>query len=394
MKNSCRLRGLALAIALLVACEDEPVAQLSDGCQTIADCATGDRLACLNGICSRIACERTSTCPPDAACVDGFCDAPQCAQTTDCSTGICYEGECRLGLCEDVSQCESGQACRGEPPRCQEPPNRCLDDRDCPGGRGCVLALGLCELECRADDECGPGSYCDDLCRPECDRDDQCLGSQICRDRRCQDTVQCSPISCARERPFQDPLTCECVGCVNDFDCLVEGFACSDARVCTWCPLRAESDAACAAQGLTLQNGCCVECINDQDCAFGSNLECTSGRCVLANPSECAADEDCAANEVCDNARCRRAGSLSACGSQSDCGETEACHADGLCRLEGECDCESPSKCVAEPGDVRGTCAGCTEACTQDGCAPGELCVIPPGESEGFCADAAFSACE
>jgi len=382
-----------IALVAVLGCSAPEQAQPGDPCVDISACASGDKLACLAGSCSRIPCATTAACPPDAACVDSFCGPPQCATNSDCTVGHCFEGACLNNLCEDASECEAGEACRGRPPQCGTPPSRCLEDADCPAGRGCVRALGLCGAFCENDEQCPSNSICDDVCRPTCVRDDQCLGTEICRDERCQTIADCTRIQCSAERPFQDPLTCLCVGCVNDFDCVEPGMACSDAQICVHCPIRSTSSESCRAQGLFLSDGCCSECLVNQDCAFGSSLECRRGKCVIRDAAECTNDTECSSPQVCDNGKCREPGSLAPCARQSDCPPGESCFADGRCRQSGTCECEPGSKCVAEPADIIGTCAGCIEHCEELGCGPGQVCIVPEGSLEGYCAARLFSGC-
>lgn len=376
-------------------CEDAPApAQIGDTCTSIVECASGDKLTCLNNMCTRKTCTRTAECPPDSACVDSYCDDAQCSQDSDCAAGGCFEGRCIPNLCKSSADCDAGLACRGAPPKCVTPPTRCVRDADCPNALGCVVALGICKKACVDDAQCATGEYCEDLCRPLCVGDEHCRGTEICRDDRCVPINDCPSVACESARPFQDPITCQCVGCVNDFDCLEQGTACADSQICTYCPIRAESENTCRAQGLFLVDGCCVECTADADCSFGTSLACNRGRCEAQSASECAKDTDCpSAGQVCDNGRCREGGSLVSCALQNDCPQDEACYSDGICRTQANCACVAPSRCVAEPGDTLGTCAGCTTHCAEDGCAQGQLCVVLQGNTQGFCAQAEFSGC-
>lgn len=366
-----------------------PAPQEGDACTDVDDCAGESPLACSQRQCVRIACARTAQCPAGAACVRGVCTVPECEVHDDCpSDQLCFEGDCRSDLCEFKAECDPGEVCIGVPPRCARPPARCDDDRECPTDRFCKLPEGTCEPRCTSDAGCPPGSYCDDeFCRLSCVTSSDCAFEAICVDGRCV-TNDCELATCPDDRPFIEPQVCECVECLAELDCRTDrNERCDDSGTCRYCPVRAASEGACIQQGLRLVHGCCSECERDAHCPEGTR--CDSGRCELADPRDCLRDDDCPVDSHCDLGTCVMSGSGAPCSGQTDCATGEACHPGGVCRPESDAcadGCEPPNRCVAEPGDDVGSCRGCTERCSEEGCPEGTACHVPAGASEGWCA--------
>lgn len=378
---------VVLLTVLLAAC-GRPSVSPGDPCASTAECLADQELACSQGQCARLPCQRTAQCPAGAACLQGVCGPPECAQDSDCLGPLrCFEGDCRADLCEFKAECDPGEVCIGEPPQCRLPPARCTEDRECPNDTFCQLPEQACQRKCTSDAACGPESYCDGaFCRLRCRTGSDCASTDACVDGRCQ-RVDCAPVDCPPQRPLQDPQTCSCVACLADTDCATQAReGCSTANRCIVCVLKSTDASVCAAQGLVLLEGCCAECATATDCGLGSS--CLDGRCQPAATRDCAADADCGAGARCDLGYCVEPGSAAPCVRQADCPSGEACYGDGRCRAAAQLctDCAAPNRCVAEPGDDIGSCVGCAATCDATGCGAG-VCYVPAGATEGFCTD-------
>ncbi len=385
---------LSIFIGGLWGCSGEPTpAAEGDACQDIGDCGGATRLSCLAQTCQILSCTRSTECPEGAACVEGFCEAPECLSTEDCDEGaLCFEGDCREDLCTRREECGTEQVCRGTPPRCLPPPEICEDALDCPIGQACKLPLASCVPSCTADASCVEGTYCDGrLCRNVCEGTADCDPGEFCTDGRCRAPRDCSgEPRCPPEADLRDPTTCACVECLEDTDCLVARQEACVEGICRVCEIRAEVESVCTDQDLIPLGGCCLECLQDTNCATGEL--CEGGRCIDVLEQRCQTDADCRENFFCDGYRCTLPASLKPCGTQAACPEGEACYGDGRCRVEADVcgDCPAPSRCVAEVGDREGTCAGCTDHCSAQGCGTAQLCYVPEGGSEGWCVDEVF----
>jgi len=112
-------------------------------------------------------------CPPSSACVDGECRlACDGDPFTPCPEGeIC--DDCATSSCPGCLDCVAACVDAG--------PGQCDDHDDCGEGQLCVYGLGICSVECDADD---PGdSTCQALgqdCSP-C-QTSSCPGCEDCRD--------------------------------------------------------------------------------------------------------------------------------------------------------------------------------------------------------------------
>jgi hypothetical protein len=388
------LAMLALALLVVTGCRRVEAPAEGDACATVADCAPTPRLSCRNGTCQEIRCRRSNECPSGAACIDRYCAAAECNVDGDCTDDArCFEGDCRSDLCRSVDDCGPGATCRGVPPRCQPPPSVCEEDGQCPADQGCKLPQAVCDALCARDADCESSEYCDgEFCRARCEQTADCLDERVCVQGECVPAPSCpSDETCPATLPFRQPASCDCVACLTDSDCLSERDEfCSVDGECVTCQSRNDDPDACAEQGLRFQGGCCVACLVDADCPRELELVCEQGRCVTETQQSCAEDDDCEDDERCEGDRCVPTASLQPCSRQSDCPSDEACYDGGRCRAAGDVcgGCPAPSRCVAEPGDTRGTCAGCTASCAEAGCPDGQRCRLPEGATEGWCIDA------
>lgn len=223
-------------------------------CELNADC--GDpALVCRDGVCVE----------DDVSCGDAGCS---CVDTGMCSAGFtCLDGECRA----DDDVCRFNTECGGDGRICVD--GRCTTGcetaRDCVGDQVCTD--GFCrprppatEPECRTNDACATGEFCEDgRCVAECTSDAMCADGLYCRAGRC--------VVDDRPRPF----------CETDADCR---FACVNGVCRTPC----ETSRECAE--VDVQFSVCFESF-----------------CSTANEatSDCAISEDCAEGRECIDGICR-----------------------------------------------------------------------------------------
>jgi hypothetical protein len=250
-------------------------------------------------------------CRPDETCKNGTC-------LDHCDDGVLNFGETDVdcgGSCRAVRKCRLGKACAEATDCFNNVCNgsvctECLIDSDCDG-------LGN-PLRFRCFDE-----FCFECAFDfDCPRPGQGAKQTVCINKRC---VECaSGADCPAARPFcMTDLNEECV------DNAVRPCACRQCR----------DDVDCASgQVCNDENGSCVECVSDPDCA---------GR---------------PGTPVCIDGSCKQ------CRSRTDC-ESDFCHpTDHVC--SESCDPDAPSPC---PEGF--SCLDCCEDCS-DGthCFAGSVC--------------------
>lgn len=390
----------------LLACQDEQLPVAGDACRTIEDCGGVSRLACRTGACAELTCERSAGCPTGAACVSGYCQAPECLQDTDCASvgGQCFEGDCLQDLCADNADCRDDQVCAGQPPRCGAPPERCLDDQDCPAQTICRITTQRCVSTCQDDQGCDALEHCDGgICRARCDasaplQDQRCEPGELCVESKCIMPQDCASKPdtepCPIERPFRRPTDCVCVACLSDSDCDQSRQEACIEDACTYCAFSGVDQQVCIGVGLPYKAGCCVGCLEDDDCDLDQGQRCERGRCTNPTIQRCQSDIDCEPPARCDGTRCSSSSSLTPCQSQDQCPAGESCYADGRCKQSAtSCQptCPAPSRCVAEAQDSLGSCAGCASHCDQAGCPQGQRCWRPDAQADGICVDEVFA---
>ena len=258
----------------------------------------------------------------------------------------------------------------------------CLTDEDCPNPATpvCDAASGSC-VPCLLDSDCAPERpFCrqtsptsaSNVC-VQCTGDAQCpesspvcdLGSNECTSR-CQDSAQCSgttpicdpaqrvcvqcqsSVDCSAPAPACDVATSRCVACLDDSTCAPGRFCNIQSHSCVGCLDTSQCTDAFNAHCQTDANApepfTCTGCVEERDCSskdgLGSHCRTNDGRCV-----ECIADTDCA-------------------GSPS----TTTCSPDGACGP-----CVADADCAGLPGRLAClTGIGCVE-CTND-----QHCTIDP----------------
>ncbi|MEM1349049.1 MAG: hypothetical protein AAGI01_10870 [Myxococcota bacterium] len=380
--------------AAYLGCRGEPLPVQGDPCQSLEQCAGTQGLSCSQGICTSIACQRSLECPAEAACVEGACGVAECLADSDCAQGAeCFEGDCRDDLCSSKADCQASQVCAGTPSVCAAPPSTCSGDEECPGTTRCKFPEGVCVEPC-TQGSCPEGFYCNVMfCSALCADISSCGLGEVCSQGRCQLRRDCSnQPGCPLDTPLRDTADCTCVECLEDSDCDPTRLEACVAGQCSFCAERASTDQECEVSGLLRDESCCVRCLTNDDCAVNDGEVCDRGRCLDLLERRCAIDADCPQGLVCDGGRCASMASGTACLAQGDCASGEACYADERCRAEGAVcgECPAPSRCVAEPGDTRGTCVGCSASCDGAACPMGQACFVPDGATEGYCVDGVF----
>jgi RHS repeat-associated protein len=171
-------------------------------------------------------CVENADCEAGLFCLDGTCIEPECLRVpTAVGCGRpgdpCGEKCTAQPICEDDSDCPTGQVCpEGNGWRYGVPGLRvCVDPAwDCPsrpkdhGCGGPLSPCGVCETSTNCQDkQCGDadlddgsGFRCTGICGPGesgCERDSDCVGGHICRGNACRPSDPCSD-------PFVAPPVC------------------------------------------------------------------------------------------------------------------------------------------------------------------------------------------
>jgi len=206
--------------------------------------------------------------------------------------------------------------------------------------------------ECRSNDECAAGCYCDDGACIEtgfCNSDADCPEALICDDR-----ATCVPDDsigrCGSDADCPRGTRCDrragvCIGsptCTSNDDC-DPGYACDDRGTCAPVP-----------------------CTADDQCVSGAICDTTTGLCV--DTAVCGASTDCADGMKCDTAR----------RTCVPCGDGGCTPQPGSCYEQPVCD-SLPPTCPS------GTLPGVIDGCYSGLCIPEALC---PDPKPWACADA------
>jgi hypothetical protein len=177
---------------------------------------------------------------------------------------------------------------------------------------------------CSPNGTCGGGNFCVSGRCVECAGPGQCGGGEVCDPVSYSCTPPCGPAGpvCGGGTPYCDAQNGVCIRCISDANCAGTGNPfCS----------RALNE--------------CVDCLTSAQCAGGRTCDLTSGRCL-----ECSSPGStfpCAPGQVCGNDfECHSAG----CRSNFDCGGGNP-----YCAANGECveclfndNCQFPEVCAAD----------------------------------------------
>ncbi|MGC6417770.1 MAG: hypothetical protein ACON3Z_11675 [Bradymonadia bacterium] len=404
----------------------------SSQCTTNADCSDSNNPICADGICRQ--------CNDNTECGSDFCDRGRCVpcivgSNLGCSmelNRICrptLEGDSTFcSGCENSTECQASQML---PPICDLTTGRCVGCdpnnllRGCDGeDQGLICDDGVqggnpcrscSEGDCGLNQECVQGDDgtsrcqgCDEGSNEPCDPDGF---TPICRQgadgalqcRSCSGDNDCAELTTqlsnrdptAPARPFCAPSG-RCVECINSDGC------------------------APGSQTPICNNGFCSRCNIDDECTDDARPYCVPnrqaepanlrGRCVVCDIDTndgCRVDNPLARNPICDRetAQCR------ACVQGDDCGNGRYC-VDGLCiacNPQGNlgcsnnlgtpvCDpslgrcrqCRNNGECDLDAGGltlnycVGGACAVCSPN-EPGSCPVGEACVRPDGGGALIC---------
>ncbi|MCA9581258.1 MAG: hypothetical protein KC416_05650 [Myxococcales bacterium] len=220
-----------------------------------------------------LSCVEASDCGSTAyRCSDGKCelDPMGCASNTDCQGGTCVDGSCRQTLCQFDFECGSASkmcvngACFE---RCE------AADDPCPTGQACDVDAGRCKnlpkgaILCEDNTECGSGEVC---INTECLT--ACLGvggGECGQGRRCTDGV-CRVDD--RPKPF----------CKGADDCLsgpcVKGVCRTTCETTTECKKYDHQFAACDSGYCITTQEALSDCALDRDCP--ETEQCVNGQCA------------------------------------------------------------------------------------------------------------------
>jgi hypothetical protein len=289
---------------------------------------------CLAPLPEEDACNEDADCGGDAFCQrlgrndcrPLFGDGHTCSRDGQCDSGRCAAGFCRAANeCREDDDCASGEWCNTRLGQ-----NRCLADGSLTLGESCrnnrECATGKCQghgnarqCVCASDGDCASGEFCNTrLGRNRCLAD----GSLDLGDR-CQQNRECTSGKCQGSGNDR-----ECV-CASDGDCGGGEF----------CNTRLGKN----------------RCLDDRSVALGDacdkNRECASGMCQGSGNDRvcvCASDGDCPDSRICNRRSFRPnqciAGGL---GLGRSCDKNDQC-ASGKCQGTGnnrECVCASDGDC-------------------------------------------------
>ncbi len=120
---------------------DVEAVQQAPGCQSTADCATGE--VCSNGTCVRAPppqCTSNAQCAAGNVCQAGVCvPVPTgCTSSAQCAAGqICASGQCvtLTPVCQTDADCSRGETCQSG--TCVTSPPQCTSNAQCPVGWAC-----------------------------------------------------------------------------------------------------------------------------------------------------------------------------------------------------------------------------------------------------------------
>lgn len=221
-------------------------------------------------------CGPCATCEPDGRCQERCGDGQAC----DGNRCVCDSASCRSGCCDDAGVCHvaDNAACGVDGNRCT---NCAADHLECQSGscactrqscaNGCCTQSGACLRH---------GDQTPDACGSEGSQCAPCATDGVC------ERATCAGGACGIA-PSDDNASGP--GCGAP-DVCCQGVCCGDGLTCDgqgacFCPADAPFDCG--------QNGICLECCSDGQCA-GSN-HCDNGDCATcrAAPVLCVRDRQC-----------------------------------------------------------------------------------------------------
>ncbi len=368
----------------------------SSECAHDSDCAGAWEYCDLDNIIGHVCLLKDGMCQDNSSClsspgtycgVSHYCipTGSECAIDDDCATwekcdsNVCVPED---GMCNNASDCDSGQTCNSATHQCITPSSECSSDSDCAGSweycdlngsvpHTCLLKDGMCydSHNCLANETCQSHVCVADI-GGECTSDTDCAEWLHCNTTteecdldggRCENSTDCSSGQYCNTNHY-----CKTSGggggggggggneneCSIDSDC-PSGDVCkyvSGHKECVAKPVSCSSDVDCDEFEYCAFDGNCYlfsgYCHSASDCA--SWEDCISSKCAIA-PGNCEADSNCASYQACDTKQHACVLKDGKCGKNSDCESWEYCK-DNKCILpNGNCvkdsDCAKGSKC-------------------------------------------------
>ncbi len=333
-------------------------------------------------------CAAVSHCD-DGGCLPDLPDGGVCDEDSDCVSGNCENGFC----------CGAGLTCCNADMDCPGYPGVgtvCDTPSDCQGSRGTVMcntttfacetvsgvdddsacgtdivadACGFftdlmcdgtadqprprCASSCSVDTECDADAHCDlAFCFPDlpdgevCDEDSDCINSH------CQNGFCCASGDCCRSAS-------DCPGTYGSPAVCVDDRACQGTRDAAVC-----ASSICGTAVAVPDDSACTMATIADECGLYPQIRCTGAidQTAPACAAMCAGDSECDENAHCDAGACTPdLPNGDACDEASDCtsnycGNGFCCGGGDCCALDSHCPAATygrPSECLAS-----GTCQG------------------------------------
>ncbi|XP_064459913.1 uncharacterized protein LOC135370150 isoform X1 [Ornithodoros turicata] len=333
-----------------VACVRKPIR-----CTQNHECTPGH--ICYLGYC-RVSCSSNQDCALNERCVESRCHV-QCHRDRECfEWEICESNFCKVG-CRADTDCPSDQACIK---------NQCIDPCASPAACGtnaicsvrnhresCTCPPGLIgdahlecvreSKECRANDDCGLGGYCEaTVCTVACSSDNECYNNERCVEERC--SLICTTDALCPHNHICEKGLC-LAGCRSDLDCPPTATCIS-----RQCIDPCASPTACGPNAQCRPVNHRAYCTCQPGYTGDPHVECSKVECVI--------DSECTVGKICQNYRC-----IEGCRSDVGCPEDKSCISRqcqnpcqfvGACGLNAECrtithrlTCSCPPHTVGDP---------------------------------------------
>jgi hypothetical protein len=411
-----------LAMGTIAACGPDNTAGQDDRtCIADDDCELGTVCILTSKTCESVDCSfciSGQICYTDSDGIDS-CSKPECTSNSQCEgMESCVEGACIEASCSDKSECSDGQICNPIAGICQNPPDTCTTNFDCPVGNVCGDD-GMCSSGCTTDQDCDDVmTYCNtdnSLCEPGCRTDASCAADQSCSDAR---QCECDPSKCAEgsicdesvnaciEKAIEscDEVTCgdgfvcnpdnnfmcepapdECSTVQGDPNACPPGTRCNqatgDCEVMTCTNGKSQADCDGTNNPVFSEAFCeCVQCVDDTNCAAGSSCN-SNGQCIEGCVA-CSTDPNNPAGACMDNAApfCF-SGCCVECTNSTECAGADVCLNNGRCGPPPSCAmdptvCPAGTVCVSEV--CQPTMMGACDITDTTSCPPGQMCMPDP----------------
>lgn len=359
----------------------DPKLKVGDECTlALAETAAANDVECAVGsTCLPVGAENPNDFP---TCVSrGLADDP-CTTDSDCDFDhYCASGNCaeKSGPGEDCSyedpedpvpgeydvQCAAGLFCHPVDLECMEAceiGSTCGSDAACPSGSGCA------PLE--VNESSDAFTVCTDRgnsAESACNTDEDCVNSFYCDGTNCQ-ADKTAGVACTTHNECASGLHCD-LGSAGEITCvtnLASGTACTASYQC------GPNSAGCVNEG-AVAGSSCRNSLLPLESTCGSNTDCASGRCEVADTGTtdatcvAGADED----EDCDSLTTD--GTALTCAPGLLCFGTPGAVAGGTCAVQAQpgTDCTNPD------GDPDDTMCANASACT-DPWDEGDICTDAP----------------